>query len=441
MGLTAATLNGHRVTSGKVTLPEWGAWYADVSVDGEVELTGRVEVKIADLTLQGAVLSGGPAKGRSHFSIIAGAGGWGKKIARKSYATDLGVRISKVVRDAANEVGEPVDEATLGTATTGPAFVRPEGLASRVLQLVAPGAWHVGEDGVTRLGKRAASTPPTKMTLGPIDRARGTVTIASESIASLLPGVVVEGLEAADVMHEISADGLRTTIWTNTMASLADGLRELLEQLDPDRRYRGVTEYRIVDQSGDRLELEPVRKSTGMPDLRNVLVRPGVPGVSAEHALGSYALVGFVDSDPGRPVVLAFQDAEGEGFQPTSLSLHAGGMAATEHLMTLEATVVLLHNVIVGLGLAGFPPAWLTSGVITGVINAALAASAVPAPPTAVAQLAASAGIGATMLTSMGNTVAPYAPAIALAIDGPPGKTANESGLFPSLGAPALKGG
>ena len=76
MGVTFATLEGHRVTTARATIPAWGCWYADVSIDGEHALTGAVTLQIADLAMKGTVLSGGPAKGRSHFRIVAGAGGW-----------------------------------------------------------------------------------------------------------------------------------------------------------------------------------------------------------------------------------------------------------------------------------------------------------------------------------------------------------------------------
>lgn len=76
---------------------------------------------------------------------------------------------------------------------------------------------------------------------------------------------------------------------------------------------------------------------------------------------------------------------------------------------------------------------------IAPIINAALAASATPAPPGAVAQgLAATAATAAMVAGGPGNTVAPYVAAIAAALSG---KTPNESSLFPSLGARAVKTG
>ncbi len=324
-----SALNGHRVTRARVTLPAWGCWYVEASIDSEAALVGAVTIVLADMTLKGTVLSGGSDKGRSHFRIVAGAGGWGETIPRRSYTSDAGVRLATVLGDAAAAAGETLDMSTVGTsARVGPAYARPEGPASRVLELLAPSSWYVGEDGLTRLGRRPLTALTAKVSIASVDRGRAKVVLASDTIAGLVPGVVVEGIEALDVLHEIDADGgLRSTIWGSVDGGASSrgvsALRALLEQLDPARAFRGVTEYRVVTLEGKRVNLQPVRVSTGMPDLRRVLARPGVPGAYGTAALGSRVLVGFVDSDESRPFVASFEDAEGEGFVPTDVSLDA----------------------------------------------------------------------------------------------------------------------
>jgi hypothetical protein len=442
-----ATLAGHRVTHGKTQFPKWGCWFADVRLDGAHELSGAVELRFSDLTLSCTILSGGVTLGTSFYRVVGGGGGWGRVLPEKHYVNDAGVRLRTVVEDLAREAGESFILATIDRdASLGPAWTRPAGPAARTLNHVAPESWYVGEDGITRYGTRAASTLPagTTRTVQP-DLSRGVLTLASETLASLLPGLVVDGREVVDVQHEISAKGgLRTTLWLaeGQSGGLSEGLaafRDLLDVVDPARRFRGVVECRVVTQEGERLNVQPVRTSLGFPDMDLVVVRPGAPGIRAEAALGSTVLVGFVNSDPARPYVAAFEDAEGDGFIPETLTLQAGGMLGTEHIATVEGVSVLLHNVIVGLALAGLPVTWLGSGIITGIINVALAASnAPPAPPTAVAQIAAAAAQVSAMLTGPGTTSAPYKTAIDAALAA---KTPNASGLFPSVGAAELKGG
>ncbi len=444
--LSAATLNGHRVTSARVTVPAWGCWWADASIDGEVELSGRVELKVADLTLSGTVLSGGPAKGRSDFRIVAGAGGWGRPLPKKSWANDAGMKLSSVIGDAAEAVGETFDSGG-NTDRVGPAWVRPEGdnvPASLVLSLLAPSAWYVDEAGTTRLGRRSASTLGAGVTHGVVDRARGTVTLAAESIAGILPGLVVDGLNVVDVLHTIDAKGgLRSTVWgalsSGTSRRLA-AFRGIIDQLDPDRRFRGVTEYRVVTLEGERLNLQPIRVSTGMPDLHRVYVRPGLAGCRADVALGSRVLVGFADSDPARPYVSSFEDADGEGFLPTVLDL-AGD---TEHVMTTEATVLLIYNTLATMMVAaGGGPliAAVIQPLIVPSITAAIAAQGIPAVPTADAQILANAALIGTM--APGTAPSPGLGALgALITSAIAAKVVeDESGLFPGVGSRRVRTG
>lgn len=332
--VTAITLNGLRATDARINLPAWGVPYADVSLDSEHTLTGAATLVVADFKLTGTILSGGPAIGRSFFRIVGGAGGWSKTLPKTSYSNDSGVKLATVLGDAATACGETLDTTTIDQAVRlGPYWTRAEDQACTLLELLAPNAWYVGEDGKTRLGQRPKTTlTATAARTSQIDLARGTVTLASETIASIVPGIVVDGLEAVDVEHEVSAKGgLRSKIWGRNSAAgnsrLLAAYREMLDLLDPGRKYRGTYEYRVVTQEGERLNLQVVLVSTTMPDIKRVVVRPGVMGCKGHPALGSRVLVIFVNNDPARPAVVGFEDAEGSGFMPLSLALAGGGAA------------------------------------------------------------------------------------------------------------------
>lgn len=314
----AASLNGLRATHARVQMPAKGLWYAEVSLDGEHTLAERagVTLTIADLTLVGAVLSGGPAKGRSSFRLVAGAAGWNREIPKKSYNSDAGVKLSTILTDAAAEAGERIG-AISTTPRVGPGFVRPAGRAATVLEQTADG-WYVDNAGVTQLGARAASTLPANVTrVEPLNRMTASVKLASDSIAAIVPGVVVDGMAALDVEHNLTPDGLRSTVYGARGEGHSrdfEAIRAVVDMIDPNRRFRGVTEYRVVTRDGKRLNLQPVLSTLGMPTLARVKVRPGVAGMEAIVPVGSVVLVGFVNSDPARPYVCGFEDAEGEGF-------------------------------------------------------------------------------------------------------------------------------
>lgn len=436
--IAAADLSGHTVTHARSAIPAWGISYHDVSVDGNVILSGAVTLTVADLVIKGTILSGGPGgSGRSFFRVVAGAGGWGKPLPKKSYANDAGVKLITVLVDAAAVAGETLDLTTIDPqARIGPYYAWVAGdPASRVLEQLVPGAWYVGEDGITRLGARPATTLTADATrTTQADLAAGTLTLASETIATILPGIVVDGLAAVDVEHTIdSKNGLRSKIWGSLAGSTSRRLaawKKLFEQLDPLRKFRGVSEYRVVTQDGQRLNLQPVRVSTGMPDLGRVMVRPGAPGVSASHHLGARVLVGFADSSPSQPFVFAFEDAEGGGFSPQSLAISAGGYEATEHLTTAEAVVNLLSNLLITIGAASSP------GGASGAAALATALFALTTPATAQAFFTAAVTAAGVPLT--GTLTPTMASAIASALAA---KTSDGTGLVPSVGCPALKSG
>lgn len=440
MAIANATIAGHRCTDAVVSIPSWGRWFAEVSVDGEVELSGKVTLQIADLALEGAVLSGGPGKGRSFFRVVAGAGGWAKTLPPKHYTDDGGVKAVAVLGDAAREAGEQLDTTEIArTVTVGPAFTRYEGMASGVLELVSPRNWYVDERGVTRIGRRGRATLSTSATHGPVDLARRTVTIAADAIATILPGIVVDGLEAVDVEHALSETGeLRSTIWAARGAGRdrrLSTIATLLEQLDPGRRFRGVWEYRVVTLEGARANLQPVRVSTGMPDLRRVPVRPGLAGGDPTLALGSRVLVAFADGDPSRHAIIAGEETSGAGFAPSALDFRAGGQVGGEHVATVEGTSLLIYNTLVALmSAAGGGPllAAVLQPLLGAAIKTALTAQSAPAPPGAVAQAVAAVAQIPTFATgtTLATTSAFFRDTINAAT-----KTPNESGLFPSLGA------
>lgn len=380
--MSTATLNGLVVTRCRVTLPAWGAWYAEVEIDRPETLSGAVTLVLADLTLRGTILSGGPWQGRARFRIVGGAGGWGRTIAAQAYANDVGMKLAKVLGDAAAACGE-----TLGTVpalSVGPGFVRAEGRASLVLEGLVPAGWYVDEAGVTQVGRRPARAYTGAATRLRTDLAAGTVDLAASELAALLPGAVVDGIEALDVEHTLEAGKLRTTIWGRgagaDAASLPDHLRKIVATLTAGHRYFAPWEYRVVQRVGERYDLQAVRVSSGMPDLRNVRVRPGVAGIRTHLTLGSLVLVSFVDGNPSRPVATAFDDVDAPGFVPADLYLQAGatGAAPTEHATSAEAVVGFVFQALKQMLVPTIIPSEDALATALGVALGAVSSATIP---------------------------------------------------------------
>ena len=325
----SGTLGGNAITRARVQVPAWGRPWVDVELAGEVAFAKGESpaLVIADTPIAATVVAGGALHGRAAYRLVGGRGKWSDTIPAKGYVNDAGVRASLVLGDAAAACGELI--TGLPGTRLGPHFVRAAGPASDTLNLLAPRGWYVDFSGATWIGQR----PPSAYTgTGPrtrVDTGGQIIELAVESIAGLVPGVVVDGLgPATDVEYVLEPTRLTARVWGGpaTTSRRVAALQAILRADIAGIRYRGVYEFRVVTQSGERLNLQPVRAALGFPDLANVPVRPGVAGAKARVTPGELVLVAFVDADPSRPVVVAHDDAESPGWMPLGLDL--GGPAA-----------------------------------------------------------------------------------------------------------------
>jgi hypothetical protein len=174
-----------------------------------------------------------------------------------------------------------------------------------------------------RFGARSALPATGLVTVDRNPAARSVTYAAVDSFAGLLPGLQTEYGTAADVELSVGPEGARARAYAaleggNARAQL---WAAMLDAIDPGRAFRGVFEYRIVTQSGERLNLQPVRSRANLPDLARVPVRAGVPGVRATHKPGAQVLVAFIDGDPTRPAVVGFDAPDQPGWMPIVLEL------------------------------------------------------------------------------------------------------------------------
>lgn len=320
--MSLVSVNGYECAAARLQASRFGLWWLDVALTDAVALSGRVSIVFADAKLSGTIAGpGGEHAGRSSYHVVGGAGGWGKVAPAKSYANDIGVKMSAVVADAAAAVGESV--AGFPSTSVGSRFARRGDVsASDVLHAVAPQAWHVALDGTTLYGAWPQSTYASADPRTRVDPAVGVIEIATDKVAALVPGVVVDSaMPASDVEWELTSGRLTARVYAGAQQSRrVSAIARIVEALTWRDRYRGLTEYRVVTQIGELLNLQVVRTASGLPDLALVPVRT-LSGARALHALGSLVLVGFVDADPGRPCVVAQSDASGPGWMPTELRL------------------------------------------------------------------------------------------------------------------------
>lgn len=181
------TLNGERVTQGSVTIPYYGTWAADLSLEGDVSITGAVTLVVGNLTLQGFVFRGALFAGSRSVRLVGGAGGWRRTVQSQAYYDPNGVRMSLLLGDAASLVGERVRVPTDRVLTNW--WVRETAQASRLVRQLLGETWWVDGAGVLQASDRTDFAPiTTDFTALTRKGGEGAFEIATEDVASWMPG-------------------------------------------------------------------------------------------------------------------------------------------------------------------------------------------------------------------------------------------------------------
>ncbi len=316
--MSFAALGGVACTRVRGQSPAWGRLWADVELAEAETLEGTIDLVLADMTQQVTIVSGGVVDGLARYRCVAGRGGWGKPLPKKGYNNDAGVRSATIIRDAASSCGEAV--GMLPTTAHGPHYARVAGEpASAVLNFAAPNAWYIDLAGVTQFGARPAATYTGDGARVRTDLAVGVIELDVNEVGNLAPGVTIDGHgPATDIEFDLDATRLRVRAYfARQLDRRLAAFKAIFDALYPTLKYRGSWEFRVVTQNGERLNLQPARVASGMPDLSNVPVRPGVAGWRSDVALGELVLVAFADGDPTRPQVFAHDHADSPSWLPS----------------------------------------------------------------------------------------------------------------------------
>lgn len=179
-------------------------------------------------------------------------------------------------------------------------------------------------------------------------------------------------------------------------------LRRIIQTTLPAIKFLAPWEYRVelVNPDGT-CELTVTDTTSGMPDLRAITTRSGVPGATVKPAVGSLCVVAFVNGDPQRPRVMGGYDtASSQGVTIDT------GTGTSEHVTTIEA-----------------------------VCNLLIAATALMTPAAPLTDVTLASAIATATGTSLGAlTLAALAAALAA-------KTGDSSGSKPGVGCPRLRAG
>lgn len=218
------TANKLAVIESTIVMPRMGDWTADLVIDTQAALTGRVTIEIAGgLTLVGAVRRGDVFADTGHTLITAGNDGLRRTVRPKHYKDpNLRTVLADLLRAANETLSSTADSATL--ATSYPAWTtvaQPVGdaisalLQDRRLNVM----WRMLPDGSLWLGPELWPDSGLReiadyqiLNEWPHE---GKLEIGVEA-PTLVPGVLLGGRRLSHLSHRITDGSVRTNVWVET---------------------------------------------------------------------------------------------------------------------------------------------------------------------------------------------------------------------------------
>lgn len=329
--MTEISINGHGLTQLRVLVSNVGPWIAECDLQENPTITDRATIRAGSLTLTGTVGRGGEYGLQRRVRVVAGAAGWSNEIKSKPYHNDAGVKARLVAEDAARECGETLGQFIPTDDRLGRDYVRSAGVAARTLEACSGGVpWWVDYAGITQVGPRAAvDISPDRVQVLSYDPRSRIALLAPDDPTDVAIGGTLPQLPSQGVIREyqidISPKQFRVTAWLSTgeneSGKLASIMRRIIQRTT-DAPLWGLYRYRVVSVAGDgRLDLQAVRKASGLPDVATVSQWPGIAGTASKPAPSSEVLIAFIDGDPTQPIVTHYSGQDGAGFVPTSIVL------------------------------------------------------------------------------------------------------------------------
>lgn len=359
-----ATANGRDISAATIIMARVGAWSAEVIVDDETALTGRVTLEIDGQTFLGSVVRSGVFAGRVSARIVGGAGGLKKKLPAKSYSN--GPSCQQVLGDILRESSETLagSSSSAVLATRFARWHREEDTARHAIEAVAEKTeadWRVLADGTIWFG--TDSYPEQKLEHDVVDEdwARGVITI-DPAKPELRPGVTFLGLPVEEVRHYLTTHGLRTEA---SAESLAGHYRRLMgeayRRIDYSRMYPGKVTRQNADGSIQVVLDDALVKS---PGLDHVPIRGGLPG-SVKVSGGTRCHIGFEAGDPSRPYAEGWETADCVSVAIANGSKPACGIGNTCTVI-LPATAAFAGTIdgLTAAGVLTFTPPVVAIGVM-----------------------------------------------------------------------------
>lgn len=368
----SATVNGNDALSVKIRKPRTGPWHADVELDGEVTLSGRVTISVDGYTFVGAVVTQGSFAGRTQAWIVGGSGGLSKTVDAQHYSN---TPVLTVIRDILSACGESLDASSVIPSTRFGHWERESTKASHALVAAADRAglaWRTLDNGKIWVGVDTWAVTKTAASVLDEDWDTSCLTLAADEFAELAkvqPGATFDGHKLKQVTHLVTRGSMRTIASTE---SLEEAAGSFLSSIRSAMAASNTYECSVIAQNADgTLQLQPSDPRVAGRGLNNVPIRYGMPGWEARVQSGAVVRVAFDGGNWDQPYACLWNS--GNNSAVTSLEFKPSGRGAPVCVVgdTLEVSFPM-----------GLPISGLLSGApFSGVITITVPATAIVSGP------------------------------------------------------------
>jgi hypothetical protein len=204
-------LAGVPVIEACLRLPRVGVWRAEVVLDSETPVAGKVVLRAdGGGEWHGTVRRSDVARGVVAVEVVGGAGGLARQLPPKTYRNmTVRVALTDLLRETGEQLSPSASAAVLDQSL--PAFARFAGPASAVLcELLGPRVgWRILADGSFWVGgERWAPIEALELNAW-AEKAEAELDVNF----AVHPGSTVAGRRVSLVHHEVAARRLRTRVW------------------------------------------------------------------------------------------------------------------------------------------------------------------------------------------------------------------------------------
>lgn len=423
----SATFNGERVVSLRILQPWRGVPVFDVDVDPDlvqtIPSTGPATITIGIPPGPVSVLTGvidplgsGSFVATAHVRVLAGSGGWGKRVTAQPFGPTSTTTLYNAV--AAQVLEKPVVDVTPGQLSNG--YLLAAGPASQVFAFKD---WWVDPiTGVTTVGPRPPAVPDPSLEILDWNPLQKVAELACDAL--IMPGTPLVDPrigEAPVIIRHVEQTfdkrGSRARAWcsTNTVSPLQAALYTMVREFS-GARWLCARRYRVVSPGSSptqwnlqAVDRGPLGQADPMPDALNITMWSGIAGGTAKLTPGSQVLLGFVDGDPSQAVILGYGTSATD--QPLEVTLDA--TAAAHIAPTAQAVDVGDAAALVAIA-GGVEPLvvapWATGAQTALSTFAGAIETAGSPPPTTLAQAIAMLTAIATAAQNLGSALSGLPP-------------------------------